>query len=118
MEKTEQATNTEEVVRRAIEYLLRKIRIDQAVLFGSHARGEADEWSDVDLAVISPDFARMSHQKVMDLLVEVALTVDPSVESRPYTPKDLREARPTNFLGYILAEGKLVYGDGKFLLNG
>jgi len=105
-------------VGRAIEHLQKKVQIDQAVLFGSHARGEADEWSDVDLAVISPDFARMSHQKVMDLLVEVALTVDPSIEIRPYTPKDLKEARPTNFLGYILGEGKLVYGDGKFLLNG
>ena len=40
MAKTKQAANTEEVVRRAIEYLLRKIRIDQAVLFGSHARGQ------------------------------------------------------------------------------
>ena len=118
MAKAKQATNPDEVIRQAIEYLLQKIRVDQAVLFGSHARGEADEWSDVDLAVISPDFARMSHQKVMDLLVEVSLTVDPSVEIRPYTPKDLKEARPTNFLGYILAEGKVVYGDGKFLLNG
>ena len=116
MAKTKQAANTEEVVRRAIEYLLRKIRIDQAVLFGSHARGEADRWSDVDVAVISPDFARMSHQKVMDLLVEVALAVDPSVEIRPYAPKDFKEARPTNFLGHILAEGRVVYKDGQFLL--
>jgi uncharacterized protein len=116
MAKAKQATNPDEVIRRAIEHLLQKIRVDQAVLFGSYARGEADEWSDVDLAIISPDFARMSHQKVMDLLVEVALAVDPSVEIRPYTPKDLKEARPTNFLGYILAEGKVVYGDGKFLL--
>jgi predicted nucleotidyltransferase len=103
------------VIRQAIEYLLQKIRIDQAVLFGSHARGEADEWSDVDLAVISPDFARMSHKKVMDLLVEVGVTVHSSVEIRPYPPKDLKEARPTNFLGYVLAQGKLVYRDGKFL---
>jgi predicted nucleotidyltransferase len=118
MAKAKQAVNPEEVIKRAIEHLLRKIRVKQAVLFGSHARGEADQWSDVDLAVVSPDFARMSHQKVMDLLVDVALTVDPSVEILPYTPKDLKEARPTNFLGYILAQGKLVYGDGKFLLNG
>ncbi|HET8564830.1 MAG TPA: hypothetical protein VFM35_13225, partial [Candidatus Binatia bacterium] len=64
------------------------------------------------------NFAGMSHQKVMDLLVEVALAVDPSIEIRPYTPKDLKQARPTNFLGYILAEGKVVYENGKFLLNG
>jgi predicted nucleotidyltransferase len=64
--------------------------VDQAILFGSHARGTADEWSDVDLAVISPDFGRM--------------------------PRDLAEARPTNFLGHILAEGKRVYKGGRFSL--
>jgi hypothetical protein len=52
----------------------------------------------------------------MDLLVDVSLAVDPSVEIRAYTPQDLQEARPSNFLGHILAEGKVVYRDGKFLL--
>ena len=116
MEKTKAATHTEELIRRAIEYLGQRVQIKQAILFGSHARGEADEWSDVDLAVISPDFARMSHPKLMDLLVEVSLAVDPLVEIRPYTPRDLREARPTNFLGHILAEGTVVYKDGQLLL--
>ncbi len=116
MEKTKATTRTEELVRRTIEYLRQNVRVDQVVLFGSHARGEADEWSDVDLAVISPDFARMSHSKLVDLLVEASLAVDASVEIRPYTPRDLREARPTNFLGHILREGDVVYKDGEFLL--
>ena len=116
METTKTATRTEEIVRQAIERLQQKIRVQQAILFGSHASGEADAWSDVDLAVISPDFSRMSHRRVMDLLVEVALMVDSSFEIRPYTPKHLREARPTNFLGHILAAGKVVYKDGEFLL--
>ena len=116
MAKAKQAVNQDAVIKSAIEYLLRKIRVNQAVLFGSRARGEADKWSDVDLAVVSPDFARMSHKKVMDLLVDVALNVDSSVEIRPYTPRDFKEARPTNFLGHILAEGKVVYKDGGFLL--
>lgn len=58
----------------------------------------------------------MSHPKLIDLLVEVSLAIDPAVEIRPYTPKDLKEARPTNFLGHILTTGKVVYEDGKFLL--
>ena len=116
MEAITERAQTEEIVRRTIERLHRKVRIHQAILFGSHARGEADAWSDVDLAVVSPDFARMSHRKIMDLLVEVVLAVDPSVEIRPYTPMELRRARPTNFLGHILAEGKVVYKDGHFLL--
>ena len=116
MEKVKPTVNVEKIVRQTIELLRKKVRIDQAFLFGSHAKGGADEWSDVDLAVISPDFARMSHRRVIDLLVEVALAVDPSVEVLPYTPKDLREARSTNFLGYILANGKVAYKDGEFLL--
>lgn len=116
MEKTKAAIRTEELVRRAIDYLRQRVRVDQAILFGSHARGNTDEWSDIDLAVISVDFARMSHPKLMDLLVEVSLAVDPSVEVRPYTPRDLREARPSNFLGHIVREGKVVYRDGRFLL--
>ena len=95
METIKTAPRAEEVARRTIEHLGQKVRIDLAVLFGTHARGEADAWSDVDLAVVSPDFARMGHRKVLDLIVEVALAVDPSVDIRPYTPRDLKEARPT-----------------------
>jgi len=115
VDTAETTTRTEEIVRRAIGRLQQKIHVQQVILFGSHATGGADAWSDVDLAVISPDFSRMRHRKVMDLLVEVAIAVDPSVEIRPYTPRDLREARPTNFLGHILAAGKVVYKDGEFL---
>jgi predicted nucleotidyltransferase len=115
MEATETATHTETVIRRAIDFLRQKIRVQQAILFGSHAKGEADKWSDIDLAVVSPDFVHMNQKQVMDLLVEVALTINPSLEIRPYTPQDLKEARPTNFLGHILAEGKVIYKDGKFL---
>ena len=109
METVEAAVDTERLIRGTLDYLARRIRLQQVILFGSHARGEADVWSDVDLAVISPHFARMTHEEVMDLLVEVALAVDPRVEIRPYTPQDLRQARPTNFLGHVLATGKVVY---------
>ncbi len=115
MEAVEKTVRPEAIVRRAITYLRQRIRVQQAILFGSHARGEADEWSDIDLAVISPDFAGMSRQKLMDLLVEVALAIDPALEIRPYSPRDLKEARPTNFLGHILAEGKVVYQESNLV---
>ncbi|PWB81724.1 MAG: hypothetical protein C3F08_01260 [Candidatus Methylomirabilota bacterium] len=116
MEAVKATTDIAQMIRRAIEYLQRRVHVRQVVLFGSHARGQADVWSDVDLAVISPDFERMSHREVMDLLVETALKTDASVEIRPYTPKDLRQARPTNFLGHLLVEGKVVYKNGEFFL--
>lgn len=116
MDSVKTAARTEEIVRQTVERLRERVRVHQVILFGSHARGESDEWSDVDLAVVSPDFAHMSHRRLIDLLVEVILAVDPCVEIRPYTPKDLKEARPTNFLGQILKEGKVVYKNGIFSL--
>jgi predicted nucleotidyltransferase len=116
MQAVTAAAQPQEAIRQAVDCLRRRIRIQQVILFGSHARGEADPWSDVDLAVISSDFARMTHRELMDLLVEAALAAHSTVEIRPYTPKDLREARPTKFLGHILAEGKVVFKGGRFLL--
>ena len=114
MEAIKAAADADTVIRRALDYLTDRIRIQQAILFGSYARGGADEWSDVDLAVVSPDFAGMTHRQIMDLLVHVALAVDPRLEIRPYAPRDLKQARPTNFLGHILATGSVVYQAGKF----
>lgn len=116
MEKDQTPVRAEEGIRRTIRHLRRSLRVERAVLFGSHARGDADTWSDSDLAIVSPDFSGMEHRRLMDLLVEVALAIDPRVEIRPYTPKDLKEARPTSLLGQILKEGRLVYKNGRFQL--
>lgn len=37
-----------------ISALEKKITINQALLFGSYAKGHAHEWSDIDLLIISP----------------------------------------------------------------
>jgi len=38
------------------ELNLNNFRIKTAVLFGSYAKGSYDEWSDIDLALVSDDF--------------------------------------------------------------
>ena len=46
-----------DAIRRYIESLRsRGIHPRQAVLFGSHSQGRADEWSDIDLIVVAPEF--------------------------------------------------------------
>ena len=46
----------ERVIQEYVELLnQRNIRVAQAILFGSHALGTADEDSDIDVAIISPD---------------------------------------------------------------
>jgi predicted nucleotidyltransferase len=55
VEAIEATADAGSLIRRTLSYLGRRIRVQQAILFGSHARGAADQWSDVDLAVVSQD---------------------------------------------------------------
>ena len=62
-------------------------------------------------------------QKHYGVYREFIKVIQEAIEGRKtlrllYRAFNLKQARPTNFLGYILAEGKLVYENGKFLLNG
>ena len=44
------------VVERLRMQLLQRLRVEALILFGSRVEGEADEWSDYDFIVVSPDF--------------------------------------------------------------
>lgn len=44
------------------------IRVIKAYLFGSYSKGNYDEWSDIDLAIISNDFTGNSFQDKINLI--------------------------------------------------
>lgn len=44
-------------VKRFLEAVSRERRVAAAYIYGSEARQQATQWSDIDVAVISPDFA-------------------------------------------------------------
>jgi predicted nucleotidyltransferase len=66
------------------------IRIERAVLFGSYATGKVHEWSDIDLAIVSPDFSgiRFYDRKMLNPFM---LKVDSRIELHPFRPEDFNE---------------------------
>jgi len=56
------------------------IRTRRGALFGSHARGEADEWSDIDLVVISPDLDGDIDRETVARLWELRAHTDSRIE--------------------------------------
>jgi predicted nucleotidyltransferase len=49
------------LIRRYVAALeARGIPVERVILFGSHAAGHPREWSDIDIAVISPKFDALS----------------------------------------------------------
>ena len=55
------------------------IRIEKVVLFGSHATGNPRTDSDIDLAIISPDFGQ-NRLKERTMLLQLAWRIDPRLE--------------------------------------
>lgn len=67
------------------------IHIDRAILFGSQVLGTANEWSDVDLALVSRDFNGirfLDNQRILKAI----LRVNENFETHPYTPEDFADS--------------------------
>ena len=64
-----------------------KIPVSQAFLFGSHVRGTAHKWSDLDLCVVSPVFGKDYHRELVHLMI-LRNGLDEIVEPHPYSPTD------------------------------
>ena len=72
-------------VERFLAIVRARLRIDAAYLYGSQATGSARPWSDIDVAVISPDFSNDLFQARIALM-QWAATIDDRLEPQPFTP--------------------------------
>ena len=58
------------------------IRIERVFLYGSFASGKTHSGSDLDLAIISPDFGRDRYEE-RKMLLRLAWRIDPRIEPIP-----------------------------------
>ncbi len=59
------------------------ISVEFVVVFGSQVNGTCDEWSDIDLLVVSPQFDGMKGRKKLNLLWHLAASIDSRIEPIP-----------------------------------
>jgi len=59
------------------------VPVSFAVLYGSYARGEANEWSDIDLVVVSPTYDESLDYADSRLLWRIAGRTDSRIEPIP-----------------------------------
>ena len=59
-----------------------KIRVAKVILYGSRASGTVHRYSDIDVAVVSPDFGKDRYREGVKLF-EIAARVDPLLEPVP-----------------------------------
>ncbi len=96
----------QEQLNRFFDYVQKRIRVHTFILFGSYARGTPRDWSDVDVAVISPEWSDMTRQERMLILGRWAWASGAHwVEPVGYTPEELARALPGSFVGDIRDKG-------------
>ena len=77
-----------ELVLRSVRRYLRRLQehgivVSFGVIFGSQVTGSADEWSDIDVLVVSPAFDRLTSRQLVNLLWRVAAQTDSRIEPIP-----------------------------------
>jgi uncharacterized protein len=83
-----------ESIRRFLEHLKAEgIRVESAYLFGSFAGGNPNRWSDIDLAIVSPDISEDRFQERVRLM-SLSATIDPRIEPVPFRPETFVDEDP------------------------
>ena len=64
----------------------RKIRVAKVILYGSRVSGKSHEYSDIDVAIVSPDFGKDRYREGAKLF-EIASEIDTRIEPVPLSLK-------------------------------
>jgi len=68
-------------------------QIQDAILFGSYASGQANEWSDIDLALVSNEFEGVRF-KDKNKIRKITISVSTDLEVLPFNPRDFTPSNP------------------------
>lgn len=92
----------------ALRDAISRDEVDLVLVFGSHAEGDADELSDLDVAVrFDPDVGAAGKRRLLD---ELTVSIQDATAYEAIDLVDLEAVGPE--LGYeVLSRGLLVYGD-------
>lgn len=101
----------ERVIREYVEAIRAQgLNVEKVILYGSQAKGTARQDSDIDLLVVSPDFAKMPLWRQWEVLGKATAKVRRPVEALACTPEEVEAKRGNmaSFLGYVLSQPEAV----------
>lgn len=85
----------------------RGVKVSKIILFGSFATGTAHEGSDIDLVVVSSDFAGKDYWARLNVLSAAIYEVLEPIEAHAMTPEEWENG--TSWIVRHARDGELVY---------
>ena len=106
------ATDLDKIISRFITLLSKAAQVEAVILYGSYVNGSPDEWSDIDIAVISPDFEGLAMWERQRIISHATVERDASLAPIGYSSSEYHSPGPHSFLREIIRTGRVVYGAG------
>lgn len=95
--------SVQEIVKDYVLNLQKKIPVEKAILFGSYAKGNPHQFSDVDIAIFSDYFKGMSRVDSIYFLLLNAVDYDLDLEPQGFTMDDYHH--PLGIVSEIISTG-------------
>ena len=102
-------TDLDKIIAGFVGLLSEAVRVEAAVLYGSYVNGTPDDWSDIDIAVISPDFEGLPMWERQRIISRATLERDPSLSPIGYPSSEYHNPGRHSFLREIIRTGRVVY---------
>ncbi|RPJ16581.1 MAG: nucleotidyltransferase domain-containing protein [Deltaproteobacteria bacterium] len=81
------------IVRQFLDEIQKSYKIELAFLYGSYAKGASNEWSDIDIAIVSPDFSDDLLKERL-ILTKLAIPIDDRIEPKPFNKESFNPNDP------------------------
>ncbi len=102
---TETTSQLKAIIRRfRLELEKMGIHIERVMLYCSQASQTAHDGSDIDLIIISPNFAPYSQRERLEMLGVAAARILESVQANGFTPQEIENRQLMPFWEQILQE--------------
>jgi predicted nucleotidyltransferase len=103
------ATDLDKIISDFVALLSRAVRVEGVVLYGSYVNGSPDEWSDIDIAVVSPDFEGVPMWERQRIISRATVDRDASLSPIGYPSSEYHNPGRHSFLREIVRTGRVVY---------
>src|SRR4030042_5057928 len=83
------------------------VEVSQIILYGSYAKGKPKDYSDIDIAVVSPTFEKLDIFKRQEILSIAHHGFDEPIEPIGLTPDQIKERK--GLVREILVTGVILF---------